>query len=153
MPVLSKKAKYSLKAMTFLAGFSPDRNVHAAEIATAQNIPKKFLDAILCDLRNAGLINSKMGTGGGYALAHAASEIKIGEVVRAIDGPPAPSPCASRTRYHRCDDCLNEATCVVRLVMQNAQKALSRVLDNCTLAQIRQRSDFGTEAKITDISA
>ncbi len=102
---------------------------------------KKFLDAILCELRNSGFVNSKMGKGGGYTLARDAEDISVGDIIRAIDGPLAPLPCASKTRYQRCDDCTNEGNCPVRLIMIDAQRALSNVLDNCSLAQMRQMGD------------
>ena len=135
--VLTKKGKYGLKAMVYLAGFKPGQVVPVMEIATAQSIPKKFLDVILCELKNAGFVNSKMGKGGGYMLASPANEIGVGAIVRAIDGPLAPLPCASKTRYQPCDDCRDEAHCAVRLVMLEAQQAIVNVLDNCTLAEMQ----------------
>ena len=140
--MLTKKGKYGLKAMAHLAQFSPGRPVPVLEIASTQQIPKKFLDAILSELRNAGLVNSKMGKGGGYMLARTASQISVGEIIRVIDGPLAPLPCASKTRYQRCDDCLDETKCAVRLVMLDAQRALSQVLDSCTLAQMMAGADL-----------
>jgi Rrf2 family protein len=121
------------------------------EIASTQQIPKKFLDAILSELRNAGFVNSKMGKGGGYMLARTASQISVGEIIRVIDGPLAPLPCASKTRYRRCDDCLDETKCAVRLVMLDAQRALSRVLDSCTLAQMRMTAGVDLEVVHYDI--
>ena len=115
------------------------------EIASTQQIPKKFLDAILSELRNTGFVNSKMGKGGGYTLARTASQISVGEMIRALDGPLAPLPCASKTRYQRCDDCLDETKCAVRLVMLDAQRALSQVLDSCSLAQMGVMEAAGLE--------
>ena len=149
--MLTKKGKYGLKAMVYLAQFPPGRPVPVVEIASTQQIPKKFLDAILSELRNAGFVNSKMGKGGGYTLARTASQISVGEIIRAIDGPLAPLPCASGTRYQQCDDCLDEAKCPVRLVMLDAQRALSRVLDRCTLAQMRMMAGAGLEVLSYDI--
>ena len=144
--VLTKKGKYGLKAMVHLAQFSPGRPVPVLEIASTQQIPKKFLDAILSELRNAGFVNSKMGKGGGYMLARTASQISVGEIIRVIDGPLAPLPCASKTRYQRCVDCLDETKCAVRLVMLDAQRALSEVFDGCTLAQMRSMAETDLEA-------
>jgi Rrf2 family protein len=146
--VLTKKGKYGLKAMVHLAQFSPGRPVPVLEIASTQQIPKKFLDAILSELRNAGIVNSKMGKGGGYMLARTASQISVGEIIRIIDGPLAPLPCASKTRYQRCDDCVDETKCAVRLVMLDAQRALSEVLDSCTLAQMRMM--VGTDLEVVN---
>ncbi len=149
--MLTKKGKYGLKAMAHLARFPPGRPVPVLEIASTQQIPKKFLDAILSELRNAGLVNSKMGKGGGYMLARAASQISVGEIIRVIDGPLAPLPCASKTRYQRCDDCLDETKCAVRLVMLDAQRALSQVLDGCTLTQMRAMAETDLEVANHDI--
>jgi Rrf2 family protein len=134
--VLTRKGKYALKAMVRLAHSEPGEPVSVLEISEQERIPKKFLDSILCELRNAGLVHSKMGRSGGYTLARQASEIMVGDVVRLIDGPLAPVPCASKTCYRRCDDCPDEDACVVRRVMQDAQRALSDVLDNCSLAHM-----------------
>ena len=149
--MLTKKGKYGLKAMVHLAQFPPGRPVPVLDIASTQKIPKKFLDAILCELRNSGFVNSKMGKGGGYTLARSAASISVGDVVRAIDGPLAPLPCASKTRYQPCDDCCDEKRCAVRLVMMDAQRALSEVLDNCSLAQMRQMADAETDVLVYDI--
>src|SRR5437879_4940509 len=85
--MLTAKGKYGLKAVIHLSTLEPGRTTQAAEIADAHNIPKKFLDAILGDLRNANIVHSKKGPGGGYMLARAASEIRIGQVIRTLDGP------------------------------------------------------------------
>ncbi len=143
--MLTKKGKYGLKAMVYLARFPPGRPVPVLEIASTQQIPKKFLDAILSELRNTGFVNSKMGKGGGYTLARTASQISVGEMIRALDGPLAPLPCASKTRYQRCDDCMDETKCAVRLVMLDAQRALSQVLDGCSLAQMGVMEAAGLE--------
>lgn len=134
--MLTKKGKYALKAMVHLATTGSDQPVPVLEIANRQQVPKKFLDSILSELRHAGFVHSKMGKGGGYQLSRPANEIMVGEIVRAIDGPLAPVPCASKTRYRRCDDCTDETTCAVRQIMQKAQKALSDVLDRCSLQKM-----------------
>ena len=141
--MLTKKGKYGLKAMVHLARFPPGQPTPVLDIASTERIPKKFLDAILCELRNSGFVNSKMGKGGGYTLARAPEDIYVGDIVRAIDGPLAPIPCASKTRYQRCDDCPDEQACSVRLVMMEAQRALSNVLDNCTLKELRRMAEAG----------
>lgn len=141
--MLTKKAKYGLKALVFLAGIAPGQTALVADIAQANQIPKKFLDAILGELRNAGFVHSKKGKGGGYTLARAPSEIGVGNVIRALDGPLAPIQCASRTVYRRCDDCLDEVHCAVRLVMLEAREAIASVLDKTTLAQMRAMGERG----------
>lgn len=149
--MLTKKGKYGLKAMIHLSHFEPGYLVPVTEIATTQNIPKKFLDSILCELRNSGFVHSKMGKGGGYTLARAASEISVGAIIRVIDGPLAPLPCASKTRYRPCDDCIDEKRCSIRLIMLDAQRALSEVLDNCTLAEMRLKAISDVEANLCQV--
>ncbi|WP_395696558.1 RrF2 family transcriptional regulator [Methylocella sp.] len=135
--MLTKKGKYGLKAMVHLAGHLPGEATLVSEIAEANQIPKKFLDTILGELRNAGFVNSKKGKGGGYTLARSAHEIRVGHIVRVLDGPLAPIQCASTTSYRRCDDCVDENRCAVRLIMLEARNAISSVLDNRTLAEMR----------------
>lgn len=139
--MLTNKGKYGLKAMLHLAGIPEGTRVGVAEIAEANNIPKKFLDAILGELRNAGFVQSRKGPGGGYALARPAGEIRIGHVVRVLDGPLAPFPCASRSGYRRCDDCADEARCAVRLTMLEVRDGIAAVLDPLTLDAMRGLSD------------
>jgi Rrf2 family protein len=143
--VLTKKAKYGLKALIFLARIEPGRTALVADVAEANQIPKKFLDAILGDLRNAGFVHSKKGKGGGYTLARPASDILVGNVIRVLDGPLAPIQCASRTVYRRCDDCADEVHCAVRIVMMQARDAIANVLDNTTLARLRELGDIGAD--------
>lgn len=144
--MLTNKGKYGLKAMLYLAGIPEGTRVGVAEIAEANNIPKKFLDAILAELRNAGFVHSKKGPGGGYTLARSAQEIRIGHVVRVLDGPLAPFPCASRSRYQRCDDCADEARCAVRLTMLEVRDGIAAVLDPLTLAAMRGLSGAADDA-------
>lgn len=134
--MLTAKGKYGLKALVHLAQFPPGELALVSNIATANNIPKKFLDAILGDLRNAGIVQSRKGKGGGYRLARLPEDIKVGSIVRVLDGPLAPIPCASHTRYEACDDC-DVATCQVRHTMLNVRNAIAEVLDRTTLAQMR----------------
>jgi len=131
--MLSGKARYALKALLYLAGH-PDRPVLIAEIAAAHQIPRKFLDAILLDMKNKGFLISKRGKGGGYQLALTPERIVIGAVLRSIDGPFAPIACASRSAYRPCDDCDNVDQCPIRLLMTQVRDAISAVLDTTTLA-------------------
>lgn len=141
--MLTKKAKYGLKAMVFLAGVEPGKTALVNDIATVNQIPKKFLDAILGELRNSGFVHSKKGKGGGYMLARAPSEICVGDIVRTLDGPLAPIQCASKRLYRRCDDCVDETQCAVRLVMLEARDAIARVLDNTSLDKMRELAERG----------
>jgi len=139
--MLTNKGKYGLKAMVHLAGVEPGALAQVQDIADRNAIPKKFLDQILSELRNAGLVFSKKGKGGGYALAQPAHKISVGQIVRVLDGPLAPIQCASVTAYRPCDDCGDEKGCAVRLMMVKARNAIAEVLDNHTLADMRALSD------------
>lgn len=137
--MLTKKGKYGLKALVHLAQQPTGQLAFVNDIATANNIPKKFLDAILGELRNAGFVYSRKGKLGGYMLARLPEEIQIGHVVRVLDGPLAPIPCASKTRYQPCDDC-DVATCQIRHMMLDVRNAIAEVLDNTSLAELRDSS-------------
>ena len=106
------------------------------DISDQNNIPKKFLDAILGRLRQTGLVEAKKGKGGGYRLALPATKITVGDIVRALDGPLAPILCASRTAYKRCADCRDPKRCEVRLAMTEARDAIAAVLDGKSLADM-----------------
>jgi Rrf2 family protein len=134
--MLTAKGKYGLKALAHLAALKPEATTQAVEIAKANNIPKKFLDAILGELRNAGMVYSRKGPGGGYMLARAAGDIKLGQVIRTMDGPLAPIACASRTAYQPCQDCKSVRSCAVRLTMAKVRDAMSEVLDRMTIADM-----------------
>jgi Rrf2 family protein len=138
--MLTNKGKYGLKAMIHLARLETGTTALVAEIAERNNISKKFLDTILLDLRNAGFLRSKKGPGGGYALARPAAEIKLGPVIRALDGPLAPIACASRTAFQPCEDCEDLETCPVRLVMTDVRDAMSEILDATSLADLARRT-------------
>jgi Rrf2 family protein len=135
--MLTKKAKYGLKAMVDLARLQPGRSTFVADIAERNAIPKKFLDAILGELRNAGMLSSKKGKAGGYMLARPAEELTVGSIIRTLDGPLAPINCASRSAYVPCDDCDDVETCQVRLLMLEVRDAMSSVLDRRSLAEMR----------------
>lgn len=141
MEMLTNKGKYGLKAMVHLAGLAPGSLAQVADIAQANSISKKFLDHILTELRRAGLVYSRKGKGGGYALARPAADIRVGAIVRALDGPLAPISCASVTAFRPCADCSDLRTCPVRLIMIEARNAIAEVLDNRTLEEMRMLAD------------
>ena len=131
--MLSQRGRYALKALLNLAaGGSELRDVGA--ISAQENIPRKFLEAIMSDLRRARLVASTRGKLGGYRLARPADLITFGEVMRVTDGPLALVPCASRTFYRRCEDCTDEALCVLRRVLGQVRDEVSEILDRTTLA-------------------
>lgn len=137
--MLSQKAKYALKALIALAGAADDQLLQANEIAEQQNIPKKFLDLILLELRRHHMVDSRRGKLGGYLLLKPAEEITIGDIVRAIDGPLAPISCASVTAFRACTDCGDTKACMVRKIMRQVRDAAADVLDNITLAEAAQK--------------
>ncbi|TNE64253.1 MAG: Rrf2 family transcriptional regulator [Alphaproteobacteria bacterium] len=147
--MLSMKAKYALKALGYLAR-KPDTRFGIERIAEAENIPYKFLEAILTELRKSNVIDSKRGAAGGVKLARAPKDISIGDVIRLMDGPIALLPCASITRYRACDDCPDEAACRLRQVMIDARLAIADVLDERTLADLASRSPLPSERRLTD---
>jgi len=144
--MLTSKGKYGLKALIHLAKAPVGENLQVADIAAQNNISKKFLDAILLDLRHAGFLRSRKGPGGGYSLARPANEIFIGAIVRALDGPLAPIACASRTAYEPCGDCVNTELCGVRLIMTDVRDAMANILDRTSLAALVERTRVGGPA-------
>ncbi|KRE06905.1 Rrf2 family transcriptional regulator [Bosea sp. Root381] len=138
--MLTNKGKYGLKAIVHLAKLEAGETAQVADIAQKNNISKKFLDAILLDLRNAGMLRSKKGPGGGYALAKPARTIKVGAVIRALEGPIAPIGCASRSAFRACEDCGEIDSCPVRSVMTEVRDAMAGVVDNTTIADMVRRS-------------
>jgi Rrf2 family protein len=136
--MLSQKAKYALKALIALAEADGEL-LQANEIAEAHNIPKKFLDLILLELRRHGLVDSRRGKKGGYLLGRSAATIMAGDIVRAIDGPLAPIPCASVTAYQPCADCVDHRACAIRKIMRAVRDAAAGVLDNVSLADFAQK--------------
>jgi Rrf2 family protein len=138
--MLSSKAKYALRAATCLAEHDADRTwTLATEIAAEAKIPKKFLEAILVELRDQGLVDSHRGRYGGYRLTRPPSRIALGDVIRAIDGPLALTPCSSRTQYGACADCVDPEVCRLRPVLQQARDAVSGVLDGTSLASVLRK--------------
>jgi Rrf2 family protein len=130
---LTQKAKYALKALVFLAKEYETGPVLITHIAESEGISRKFLELILLELKNHGVLQSKKGRGGGYWLARPPEEIYLGHVIRIFEGALAPLPCASKRYYRRCEECADEATCEVRAVMLEVKAATLRVLDTTTL--------------------
>jgi Rrf2 family protein len=142
---LSKRGEYGLRAMIDIASSQRSQSsnngiIQIKEIAEREKIPAKFLEQILLTLKNAGLLHSKMGIGGGYYLARPATEISLGHIVRVLDGPLAPVRCVSQMAYEPCG-CPDEATCGLRLVMLDVRNAITDILDRTTLADVLGRVD------------
>lgn len=132
--MLSRKTKYGLKALTYLAKQEVNTPVQISTIATAENISQKFLESILLSIRKAGYLGSKKGKGGGYYLLKDAKDIPIATIYRILEGPIAMVPCVSLNFYEKCSDCPDEHQCSVhRLMVQVRDNTLS-ILENTSLA-------------------
>ncbi len=134
--MLSKKAKYGIRALIHLAQRHGGPPTMIKDIAQQEAIPKKFLEAILLELKDAGILQARPGKGGGYYLHRPPDTVNLGRVVRLIDGPLAPIPCVSQTAYAPCSDCPEEAKCVIRLMMKQVRDATATILDGTTLADL-----------------
>ncbi|MFC6877793.1 RrF2 family transcriptional regulator [Flavobacterium myungsuense] len=134
--MLSKKTKYGIKALTFLARQENQTPVQIAEIAKAEHISLKFLESILLLLRHSGFLGAKKGKGGGYYLIKDPKEINMAIVYRILEGPIALLPCASHNFYEKCDDCSDEALCAVRKLMIEVRDNTLKILENNSLADI-----------------
>jgi len=143
--MITRKTKYALSALVHLARNSRNGPVLISDLAREERIPKKFLELILLDLKKHGILQSKKGKGGGYALGRPSELIRLGQVIRAMEGPLAPLPCVSETAYQPCEDCANEATCGIRLVMKEVRDSTARILDSKTLADVVNTT--GTKGK------
>lgn len=133
---LSKRGEYGLRAMIDLASWSSGKKyIQLKEIADRENIPIKFLEQIMLNLKNAGLVGSRMGVNGGYYLSKSPDHITLGQIIRILDGPLAPIRCVSQTAYEPCN-CPDENTCGLRRVMFRVRNAIADILDNETLAEV-----------------
>ena len=137
--MLSKKAKYALIAMLFLARRYGEGPIQIAEITRKEGIPKKFTELILLEMKNQGLLQSKKGKGGGYFLRKPPAQISLGKIIRLIDGPLAPVPCVSVMAYEKCDECPDEKKCGIRLVMKDVRDSIARILDSTSLSDVLAR--------------
>lgn len=137
--MLSRKSKYGLKALLALAEARGHGPLQTSELAERQRLPKKFLEAILLDLTRHGLLHSKKGRGGGYALNRKPAEITVGQVIRILNGPLALVPCVSQTAYTPCEECIDEPTCAVHIAMKDVRDATAQILDNTTLESLGAR--------------
>jgi Rrf2 family protein len=131
--MLSQRARYALKALLNIAraGAGPQG---VSTISEQENIPRKFLETIMGELRRGGLVTATRGNAGGYRLARPADLITFADVLRATDGPIAMLPCVSRNFYERCEDCTDEATCALRCTFSEVRDAVNAVLEHRTLA-------------------
>lgn len=138
--MLTQRSRYALRAMLFLAEMpSAGPPTSMTRIAAEANVPRKFLELILADLKGAQLLDSQRGKMGGYRLARPAHLISLGDIIRTIEGPLALVPCVSRTAYRPCNDCKSEADCAIRHAMMRVRDETARILDGTSLADATAR--------------
>ena len=147
--MLSQKTRYALKALLLLAeSEKKDKGpVLISELAKRGKMPQKFLEAILLELKNNGILQSKKGKGGGYFLGKSQEEIKFGNVIRILEGPLALLPCVSQTAHRKCDECHDEATCGIRILFKEVRDATADILDNTSLAQVQRTEEAARQTK------
>ncbi len=139
--MLSKRAKYAINALVYLAKQERHQPILISTIAKEEHIPKKFLEAILLELKKDGILNSKKGKGGGYYLLKEPEEVTLADVMRLFDGAIAFLPCVTYQYYERCEECVDEETCGIRDVFQDVRDESVRILKASTLANIIQREN------------
>lgn len=133
--MLSQKARYALRALLTLAEAGEGASMMTGDLAETAKVPRAFLERILLDLKKHGLVASKRGRAGGYVLAQPAAAIDFAAIVRAIDGPLALAPCASKTAYKRCEDCADVETCAIRKALIAVRDATAAILEGRKLAE------------------
>ena len=138
---LSVRGEYALRAMQVLArDFQEDDSVvRIQEISDKQNIPKRFLEQILNDLKSAGIVQSKRGVAGGYRLKRSPDQITLAEIIRHIEGPLAPVSCVSEKYYEKCS-CPDESRCAIRSVMKEVRDSIVQVMEATTLGHLADRA-------------
>jgi Rrf2 family protein len=134
--MISKKTKYGLKALTYLARQENNEPVQIGVISKSENIPQKFLESILLTLRKNGFLGSKKGKGGGYYLLKKPEDIKMSPVMRILEGPIALLPCVSLNFYETCDDCPDENACAVHNLMIEVRDSTLNIFNNTSLADL-----------------
>ncbi|MBC8054753.1 MAG: Rrf2 family transcriptional regulator [Sphingobacteriaceae bacterium] len=139
--MLTKKTKYAVKALMALARNKANTPMLISEIASKEQLPKKFLEAILLELKRSGFLGSKKGAGGGYYLMKKPEEIKLAAIIRIIDGPIALLPCVSLNFYEKCDECIDEGYCGIRDVMKDVRDATLKILTETTVADMVAKED------------
>lgn len=146
--MLSQKTRYALKALVLLSeSEKQDRGpVLISDLAKKGKMPQKFLEAILLELKNHGILRSKKGKGGGYSLARTADEIKFGDIVRLFDGPLALIPCAS-PQHRGCEECRGDENSGINILFKEVRDATANILDGTSLAKVLQVQEKVRENK------
>jgi len=147
MRTISKRTQYGLKAMLFLGRRFGEGPVPISTLSKEESIPIKFLALILLDLKSHDLLVSKKGPRGGYQLSRPPSTVTLGSLVRIMEGPLAPLPCASETAFRPCEECEDVESCGTRIIMRQVRDATSDVLDRTTLADLLRQVDAARAGK------
>jgi Rrf2 family protein len=137
--MLSKKTKYAIRALIALGDNFGKESINISTIAEQQRIPKKFLEQILLEMRNAGILYSKKGAGGGYSLLKDPKDIDLVQVIRLTGGPISQLPCVSLNFYHKCDECRDEGTCGIRSAFLDVRDATLKVLSETSIADLIEK--------------
>lgn len=135
--MLSKKTQYAFQALTYLGRQEEKKPVLISMVAEETHVPKKFLETILLDLKKMGILNSKMGKGGGYYLLKEPKDVRLADIIRMFNGPIALLPCVSLNYYEPCDDCINrDGNCGLKRVMEGVRDETLKILENKSLEDI-----------------
>ena len=134
--MLSKKTKYAINALVYLAKQPAKQPILISEIAEKERIPKKFLETILLDMKNAGILNSKKGKGGGYYLIKHPADVNLAEIIRYFDGAIGLLPCVTHKYYEKCDECKDETTCGIRHAFLAIRNETVEMLKKDTLEKL-----------------
>jgi Rrf2 family protein len=145
--MLSHKSKYALKALLVLSEEYGNGPLLISDIAEREHIPKRFLELILLELKNHGILRSKKGKGGGYLLSKPPAQLSVGHVLRMLEGPLALLPCVSKTAYEKCVECRDEKTCGIRLLMKEVRDATATILDSTTFADVLRRARMNAKGE------
>lgn len=147
--MISQKTRYALRALLYLVERGKGDPVQLGAIAETQQVPRKYLELIMLDLKKAGIVSSVRGPSGGYRLARDANDISFGEVIRTLDGPIALVPCASVNFYSKCGDCHDEETCAIRRVLSVVRDKTAAILEGMSLAEA---AGFETRAESRSVA-
>ena len=148
--MISQKTRYALRALLYLVELGKGAPIQLAKIAETQQVPRKYLELIMLDLKKAGIVTSVRGPAGGYHLARPATEISFGEVIRVLDGPIALVPCASVNFYSKCGDCHDEETCAIRRILTVVRDESARILEGHSLAEAAGKEEQAQRQGVSD---
>jgi Rrf2 family protein len=140
--MLSKKTQYAIYALTYLAREYQKGPVLISNISESGAIPRKFLEAILLELKNTGTLGSKKGKGGGYYLLKDPSEVNLADIIRQFEGAIALLPCVTYKYYEPCPHCVDETTCGLRSIIRDLRDEMVKILKMSSLKDILEREEY-----------